>query len=253
MGDTKKPSGRSGESVTTGVTASASDTEPDSPAEESSADLQARIDAAEAEAAEAEAAAAAARARVRALRSDDEAATEAVQGQRPWYRRAPGVRRPRWSTVAKTVAVLLIVGSLTGSGIILWKHHTASARHERSERFTAAAREGIVALTSLNFNHAKDDVQRIIDNSTGSFRDDFQARADDFVKVVETSKVVAQGTVKATAVQSMSDDSAVVLVVAEEQITNSAGAKKDPRVLRLSVTVTRDGDRFKLAKVELVP
>ena len=251
MGDTKKPSAQSGESVTTGV--SASDTEPDSPTEESSTDLQAEIEQAEAEAAEAEAAAAAARARVRAIRSgrlDGEAETddEAEQAQRPWYR-----RRPRWSTVAKAIAALVIVGSLAGSGVILWQHHTKSAQRERSEEFAAAAKEGIVALTSLNFNHARDDVQRIIDNSTGSFRDDFQARADDFVKVVETSKVVAQGTVKATAVQSMSDDTAVVLVVAEEQITNSAGAKKDPRVLRLSVTVTRDGDLIKLAKVELVP
>ena len=247
MGDTRKSSAQRGESVTT--RASESDTKSDSPTEESGDDLQALIEQAETEAAEAEAAAAAARARVRALRSeDDEAATETVEVQRPWYRRVP-----RRSTVAKAVAALVIVASLTGSGIIVWLQHQASEHRQRSEQFAAAAREGIVALTSLNFNHAKDDVQRIIDNSTGSFRDDFQARADDFVKVVETSKVVAQGNVKATAVQSMSDDSAVVLVVAEEQITNAAGAKKDPRVLRLSVTVSRDGDRFKLAKVELVP
>jgi Mce-associated membrane protein len=245
MGDTKKPSAQRGESVTTRV--SESDTKSDS-TEDSGDDLQALIEQAEAEAAEAEAAAAAARARVRALRSDDDAATEAGQAPRPWYRRVP-----RRSTVAKALAALVTVGCLIASGVIVWRHHTASEQRQRSEQFTAAAREGIVALTSLNFNHAKQDVQRIIDNSTGSFRDDFQARADDFVKVVETSKVVAQGTVKATAVQSMSDDSAVVLVVAEEQITNSAGAKKDPRVLRLSVTVTRDGERFKLAKVELVP
>jgi Mce-associated membrane protein len=245
MGDTTKPSAQHGESVSTGV--SASDTEPDAPTEES--DLQALIEQAEAEAVEAEAAAAAARARVRELSGgEDAAATEAAEVQRPWYR-----RRPRRSTVAKTVAALVIVASLVGSGIIVWLHHQASQQRERSERFDAAARQGIVALTSLNFNQAKEDVQHIIDNSTGSFRDDFQARADDFVKVVETSKVVAQGTVKASAVQSMSDDSAVVLVVAEEQITNSAGAKKDPRVLRLSVTVARDGDQFKLAKVELVP
>jgi Mce-associated membrane protein len=237
--------------VTTGVSRSGSDTEPE--------DLQTLIERAEAEAAEAEAAAAAARARARAIRSgrpdgeaeveaDDDVATDAAQAQRPWYR-----RRPRWTTVAKAVAALVIVGSLAGSGYVVWQHHEVAAQRERSDEFAAAARDGIVALTSLNFNHAKEDVQRIIDNSTGSFRDDFQARADDFVKVVETSKVVAQGTVKATAVQSISDDSAVVLVVAEEQITNSAGAKKDPRVLRLSVMVTRDGDQFKLSRVELVP
>jgi Mce-associated membrane protein len=243
MGNTTKRSARSGEPVTTGVRASASDTE--------SSELRTQIEQAEAEAAEAEAAAAAARARVRAIRSgrpEDETGTDGVTASRRWYRRRPG--RP---AIAKAVAALVIIGALVGSGLILWQHHNASVNKQRSEQFTAAARDGITALTSLDFNHAKTDVQRIIDNSTGSFRDDFQARADDFIKVVETSKVVAQGTVKATAVQSMSDDTAVVLVVAEEQITNSAGAKKDPRVLRLSVTVTRDGDRYKMSKVELVP
>ena len=95
MGDTKKPSAQSGESVTTDV--SASDTEARLTHRGVEHDLQAEIEQAEAEAAEAEAAAAAARARVRAIRLDRQAETdgeaetddEAEQAQRPWYRRRP--------------------------------------------------------------------------------------------------------------------------------------------------------------------
>ena len=110
----------------------------------------------------------------------------------------------------------------------------------------------MTALTSLDFRHAKEDVQRIVDNSMGSFRDDYEVRSEDFVKVVEASKVIARGTVTAAAVQSMTDGEAVVLVAATEEITNAAG-NKQPRAYRFRVTVTRDGDQLKLSKVELVP
>ena len=52
---------------------------------------------------------------------------------------------------------------------------------------------------SLDFNKAKEDVQRIIDNSTGQFRDDFKNQADDFIKVAQDSKVITEVTVNATA------------------------------------------------------
>ncbi|MGV9675898.1 hypothetical protein ACWDSJ_11520 [Nocardia sp. NPDC003482] len=151
------------------------------------------------------------------------------------------------------VAVVLIVVSLGVSGFSVWRHRQAEAEQRRAAEFTAAARQGVVALTSLDFNHAKDDVQRVLDNSTGAFRDDFQGRADDFTKVVQQSQVTTEGKVTATAVESMTDDSAVILVAATSQITNSAGAKQEPRVWRLSVTVTRADDRIKMSKVEFVP
>ena len=48
---------------------------------------------------------------------------------------------------------------------------------------------------SLDFNKAKEDVQRIIDNSTGQFKDDFQHQSADFIKVAQDSKVITEVTV----------------------------------------------------------
>jgi hypothetical protein len=39
-------------------------------------------------------------------------------------------------------------------------------------------------MTYMDYNHAEENVQRMLDSSTGSFRDDFQQRATEFVKVV---------------------------------------------------------------------
>jgi len=165
------------------------------------------------------------------------------------------LRRPRLSTVAAAVAIVVIVGALAGSVFMVLDHRHAIEQRRRAAEFTAAARQGIVTLTSLDFEHAKEGVQNIIDVSTGSFKDDFVKMADDFTKVVQESKVVAQGSVQADAVDlnTMTDDSAVVLIASTSEVTNAAGAKQEPRKYRLIVTVARDRGQLKLSKVEFLP
>ncbi|WP_425297248.1 hypothetical protein [Nocardia abscessus] len=162
-----------------------------------------------------------------------------------------GRLRRRSAMVVGALAVIAL--ALAGSGYTVWHHHETTEKDRRAAEFTAAARQGVVALTTLDFNRAKEDVQRVLDHSTGSFRGDFQARAADFTTVVQQSQVATEGKVNATAIESMTEDSAVVLVVATSQVTNSAGARQEPRAWRLSVTVSRDGDQLKMSKVEFVP
>jgi len=149
------------------------------------------------------------------------------------------------------VATIVIVGSLAGSGTILWQHHTAAVRRQQAEQFIDAAKQGVVAVTSIDFNAVRDQVQHIIDNSTGAFREDFIARSSQFIQVAEASKAVAKGAVTAAAVESMKTDEAVVLLVGSEQISNAAG-NQQPRSFRFRVTVTRDADQLKVSKLELV-
>ena len=249
------------------------------------ADAIALAEQAEAEAAEAEALAAAARARARAIKLRREAeaqagdegedatpetpeATETTKAaepaEEPESPSTPTESTPRRLRVPRVAGlsgfgmplaaatIVAICALLGASGWMLWHHHTVAAERQRSAAYVAAARQGVINLTSLDFNNAKEDVQRVLDSATGEFKDDFQRRADDFASVVKDSKAVAQGSVRATAVESMSKDSAVVLVLANERITNSAGAKDDPRAFRFRVTVVRDGDQLKISKVEYV-
>ena len=251
------------------------------------ADAIALAEQAEAEAAEAEALAAAARARARAIKlrreaqaqadedadeaPEDTAATDATaetpespeKPETPRPSKAPkstGRRLrvpkvsglPRLATVLTAAGIVAVLGLLGASGWMLWRHHTVQVERQRSAAYTAAARQGVVNLTSLDFNKAKEGVQRVLDSATGEFRDDFQRRADDFASVVKDSKAVTEGSVTASAVESMGKDSAVVLVLANERVTNSAGAKDDPRAFRFRVSVVRDGDQLKISKVEFV-
>jgi Mce-associated membrane protein len=185
--------------------------------------------------------------------ADTPSADDAVdKPARRWGRRP---RRPKWSTVAAGLAIIVVLAALSVTGYMVKEHRDAVRQRQRAAEFVAAARQGVVTLTSLDFNHAKEGVQHILENSTGSFKDDFVKMADDFTKVVEQSKVVSQGSVQAAAVDpdTMTKDSAVVLVASTSEVTNAAGAKQDPRNYRLIVTVARDGGQLKISKVEFVP
>lgn len=168
---------------------------------------------------------------------------------------APAGRRGGFvlKVVAMTLASLLTVALLGASGYMVWQHRNVAAEQQRRAEFAAAGRQSVVTLMSLDFNKAKDDVQRIIDNSTGTFKDDFKNQAEDFIKVAQDSKVITEVTVNVAAVESMTDDSAVVLVSATSRVTNSAGAKQEPRSWRLSVNLQREGGQIKMSKVEFVP
>ncbi|CAM3028561.1 hypothetical protein BST27_16435 [Mycobacterium intermedium] len=180
----------------------------------------------------------------------EEEAEEAEPVAKSWRDR---LRVPRPSTIAKAVTLLVILGFVGISTYIVWKHHEATEREQRAAAFVAGAKQGVVNMTSLDFNKAKEDVQRVIDSSTGDFKSEFQARAADFTKVVEQSKVVTEGTVNAAAIESMDGHTAVVLVSATSRVTNSAGAKDEPRAWRLRVTVTEEDGQYKMSKVEFVP
>jgi Mce-associated membrane protein len=167
--------------------------------------------------------------------------------------RSRRLRLPSLSVTWKAVVIVLICAFVGASGYMVWQRHEIDEHNQRVANFLAGARQGVVNMTSLDFNRAKEDVQRVIDSSTGQFRDDFQQRAKDFTTVVEQSKVVTQGTVNAAAVQSVDGNSALVLVAATSRITNAAGAKDEPRNWRLKVTVTEDGGQYKMSKMEFVP
>jgi Mce-associated membrane protein len=139
------------------------------------------------------------------------------------------------------------------SVLMVIHHRDQAADDQRRAEYNAAARQSVVTLMSLDFNKAKEDVQRIIDNATGQFKDDFKSQAEDFIKVAQDSKVITEVTVNATGVESMTDDTAVVLVSASSRVTNSAGAKQEPRSWRLSVNLKREGGQIKMEKVEFVP
>lgn len=236
------------------------------------------IEEAEAEAAEAEALAEAARARVRAIRlrqqgaaadtvppggsevaAVDGEATDAARlvaderGKPPPGRKVRRFRRPRRTTVALLIGILCTATLVTASAVMLRQHDGLMRKQQRAAEFTAAARQVVVTLMSISAASAKEDVHRILDSSTGQFRDEFQRAAEDFTKVAQSAKVSTKTTVQAAALEEMTDDTAVVLVAANSTLINTTGAPEQPRSWRLSVKLAREGGQIKMSSMEFIP
>jgi Mce-associated membrane protein len=211
--------------------------------------------AADAEAEAAEARAEAARARAAVLRSKLDAAREAdgtTMGE-------PTVPAPRPSAaLAQMVAVaattLVTAGLLGATGFMAWQHHKAAQLRQSAAEFAAAARQDVVNLMSMDYNKAEESVQRVLDGSTGKFKSNFDETSDEFIKALREEKIFTTATVNDAAVDSMTADSAVVLVSATSQREGKQAPKdqQQPRVWRIVLTLEREGDQIKMSGVEFI-
>ncbi|HEU4361674.1 MAG TPA: hypothetical protein VFR27_09185 [Mycobacterium sp.] len=200
---------------------------------------------AEAAAAEAEAHAAAARAHAMRLR------WKAAGGIDPSRQR---LHRPKPRGVALGAAVMLLCASLAASGYLVWHHHVASQERQRTAEFAAAARQAVATLMSLDFNKTEQDLQRIAGISTGQFREGFQAVADQLTKRLQVSKVVTKATVNDVAVESMTGDSAIVLVAAATEVTEpkTPDAAQLPQSWHIALRLNMDGGQPKMSSIEFI-
>lgn len=201
---------------------------------------------AEAEAAEAEALAEAELAQERAAALRGEAADAPVRSA-----------RGRWAGMATKLG-FAIAGLAAGAAVVLTvlmvlQHREVAAQRAHDAEIVEAARASITALLSIDHTRARADVQRVLDLSTGGFRDDFAKSADDFVKTAEDKDVITKAAIKAAALESSEANRGVVLMAVNSEVSNSNGAREDPRPFRMSITMDRDGEVFKMSNLEFVP
>ncbi|ORB72435.1 hypothetical protein [Mycobacterium scrofulaceum] len=174
-------------------------------------------------------------------------------GKARWRQRKTYFRRPKRTTMVAAVGMLCTAALLAASAVMVRHHDQLLDKQQRAAEFTAAARQVVVTLMSISADSAKDDVQRIIDSSTGQFRDDFRGAAAEFVKAAQTAKVSTKTTVQAACLESMTEDTAAVAVAASSTLSNTAGAPEQPRSWRLSVKLARDGGKIKMSSMEFIP
>jgi Mce-associated membrane protein len=215
-----------------------------------------QLDTADDAAVAAEARAEAARARAEELRHRIEV-VEAGGGETPAAIQAA-------AAPARTVGLLPAVGlGITGvvaagllglTGYLLWQYKAMAEQRHSAAEFAAAARQDVINLMSIDYNTADDSVKRVLDGSTGRFRTNFADTADDFVKALKDEKIITKATVNDAAVESMTGDSAVVLVSATSRREGPQAPKdqQEPRLWRIVVSLERDGGQIKMSGVEFV-
>jgi Mce-associated membrane protein len=219
----------------------------DSEADPETAAAPTTLAEAEEELARAEARAEAARARAAALRRQAEAA----------FGSTPATKGSRTAALTALIAavvggVMIIVGSFAACGYMLWQHHAFARDQRRTAEFAAAARQDVATLMSIDADHAAESVQRTIGVTTGALKSQMEATSTFMVKNAQEAKVTTKATVEDVAVQSMTANSAVVLVVAKSDTVNADKSKRVPGFWRLSINLDRDGGQIKISKLDLM-
>ena len=235
----------------------------DSGADPSTTESPESLAAAEEELIRAEERAEAARARAAELRREAEAGSREqtddadVVEAKParwrsrlrWPRR---LHRPTRKAVGVGAAIVVICASLAASGYIVWQHRTLVQQRQQATEFAAAAREGVATLMSIDPTHAAENLQHTIDDTTGALKSQLEATSGYMAKNAQDAQVTTKATVQDVAIESMTDNSAVVLVVAKSDTINPDKSVRPPVFWRLSVNIDRDGDRLKMSKLDFV-
>jgi Mce-associated membrane protein len=175
--------------------------------------------------------------------ADSEETTEAAPAK-------PPMSHVKLAMIAGLVLVVAL-GGLTG-----WLGYRAYQSHQADEQrklFLSVGRQGALNLTTIDFQHADADVQRILDSATGTFYDEFQKRAQPFVEVVKQAQSKSEGTIAEAGLESESDNGAQVLVAVTVKTSNAGAPDQAPRAWRMRISVQKVGDDAKVSNVEFVP
>lgn len=182
---------------------------------------------------------------------DDDAAVDdegddAAKDVAPLMKRMSPVRLAAvWGVVA-----LVSLGALGGwFGFGMYQSHRA---HEQRELLIQVARQGALNLTTIDWQHADADIQRILDSATGTFYDDFSNRSRPFVDVVKKAQSKSVGTIIEAGVESQSANEAQVLVAVSVKTSNLGAAEQDLRHWRMRITVQKLGNDAKVSNVAFV-
>lgn len=149
------------------------------------------------------------------------------------------------------LVLVVALGALAGwFGFRGYESHQAE---QQRELLVQAARQGALNLTTIDWEHADSDIQRILDSATGVFYDDFSKRSQPFVEVVKKVQSKSVGTVTEAGLESQSDDEAQVLVAVSVKTSNRGAAEADPRHWRMRISVQHADNQGKVSNVEFVP
>ena len=169
----------------------------------------------------------------------------------------PGPHRHRFHRTSRyagpaILAIVLVATAAFATIETVRTNRLASRTFPAWQPYVDAAKTTAINLTTINYQTVDNDIQRILDNSTGAFHDDFQKRSQPFGDTVKQAQSASSGTVKGAGLESLDGTQARVLVVVHVK-TSNAGKPDQERSWRMRISVDMIGQSYKASNVEFVP
>lgn len=155
--------------------------------------------------------------------------------------------------LATALGLVMAVGIAALGGWFGFRDYQTHRIQQERELLIQVGRQGALNLTTIDWQHADADIQRILDSATGAFYEDFSKRSKPFVEVVQKAQSKSVGTVTEAGLESQSGDQAQVLVAVSVKTTSLAAAEPDSRHWRMRISVQKIGSDAKISNVAFVP
>ena len=163
------------------------------------------------------------------------------------------VRQPM--SRVKLATILGLVTVLALGGLLGWRAQESHEAEQQRALFVQVGKQAALNLTTIDFEHADDDVKRILDSATDVFYDDFSKRSQPFIDVVKQAKSKSTGEIASAGLESedTDTDSAQVLVAVTVKTSNAGAPEQAPRAWRMRISVRKVDNEAKVSNVEFVP
>ena len=152
----------------------------------------------------------------------------------------------------------LIAGLIAGvvlAGLVGWlgfRTYQAQNREAQRDLFVQTAQQVAVNLSTVDYQHAEADAQRILDSATGKFADSFSRRKQSYIDHAKRTQSRSLGAVTDAGLETQNGNQGRVLVAVTVTSADPAQAEREPQFLRMRITVQKMGDAAKVSDVMFV-
>lgn len=156
-----------------------------------------------------------------------------------------------WMRIVAIAALVLAVAVVGGTVWAVHERDTISAQETLRGEYMQAARQAMLNITNISADTASDDINRVLQVTSGDLNKEYNDRKNDYMGIVQKAQVRAKGEVIESAVQTMDDHSAIVLVAVKQTLTNAGADGPQERQYRFKVSLARDAKGITATGMEM--
>lgn len=154
--------------------------------------------------------------------------------------------------VLSALAAALLVACVVMAALLLIRRHDNSSLSSARTAAVAAARQEVLNLDSLSAATVDRDLKRVLDGSTGTFKDQFKRAQSDLKLLIVQRKSVTSGTIDSAAVVRADTSTATVLVAVDRSVTDATDPNGAVTHDRWRVDLEKHGGHWLVADLQPV-
>lgn len=163
-----------------------------------------------------------------------------------------GLRGLLFGTGGVVVWSVLVGVLLVGATVLAVQARQAQERVDVRQEALQAARQSALNLTSVDGTDIEEDLARVLEGATGTFRTEFEAQADQLRTLLAENEVRAEGTVLEAALTRADESTATALVVVDSLVSNVDAPEGQRRSYRVQLDLERVGARWLTSSLQFV-